>query len=65
MALYNYCITANYVHVIAHVDDPDTVSAVMQLASATVARYWNRLKGYEGPFWEHPFKCTIIQGDYI
>jgi len=34
---------------------------MMQLASATVARHWNRLKDHEGSFWEHPFKCTIIQ----
>ncbi len=59
--VYNYCVTSNHVHVIAHVDDPDAVSSMMQLASATVARHWNRLKGHEGSFWEHPFKCTIIQ----
>lgn len=60
--IYNYCITTNHTHVIVHVDDPDAVSAMMQLASATVARHWNRLKVHEGSFWEHPFKCTIIQG---
>lgn len=60
--IYNYCITSNHTHVIAHVEDPDAVSAMMQLASATVARHWNRLKAHEGSFWEHPFKCTIIQG---
>lgn len=60
--IYNYCITSNHVHVIAHVDNPEAVSAMMQLASATVARHWNRLKGHEGSFWEHPFKCTVIQG---
>jgi len=59
--IYNYCITSNHVHVIAHVDDPEAVSAMMQLASATVARHWNRLKEHEGSFWEHPFKCTIVQ----
>ncbi len=60
--IYNYCITSNHAHVIVHVDDPDAVSAMMQLASATVARHWNRLKAHEGSFWEHPFQCTIIQG---
>ena len=59
--IYNYCLTSNHTHVIVHVDDPDAVSSMMQLASATVARHWNRLKGHEGSFWEHPFKCTIIQ----
>lgn len=59
--IYNYCITSNHVHVIAHVDDAGAVSSMMQLASATVARHWNRLKEHEGSFWEHPFKCTIIQ----
>jgi putative transposase len=59
--IYNYCVTSNHVHVIAHVDDPSAVSSMMQLASATVARHWNRLKGHEGSFWEHPFKCTMVQ----
>ena len=59
--VYNYCLTSNHVHVIVHVDDPGAVSSMMQLASATVARHWNRLKEHEGSFWEHPFKCTIIQ----
>lgn len=61
--VYNYCITTNHVHVIVHADDPDAVSAMMRLASATVARHWNRLKKHEGSFWEHPFKCTIVQGE--
>jgi len=59
--IYNYCVTSNHVHVIAHVDDPGAVSSMMQLASATVARHWNRLKGHGGSFWEHPFKCTMVQ----
>ena len=28
--IYNYCITSNHTHVIAHVDDPQAVSAMMQ-----------------------------------
>jgi len=27
--LYNYCITSNHVHVIAHVEDPDVGPAMM------------------------------------
>ena len=50
VAIYNYCLTSNHTHVIVHVDDPDAVSSMMQLASATVARHWNRLKGHEGSF---------------
>jgi putative transposase len=59
--VYNYCVTSNHVHVIVHVDAPGAVSSLMQLASATVARHWNRLKKHEGSFWEHPFQCTIVQ----
>jgi putative transposase len=47
--------------VVVHVDDREAVSAMMQLAAATVARHWNRLKGHEGSFWEHPFQCTLVQ----
>ncbi len=60
--IYNFCITSNHVHVIVHVDDPEAVAAMMQLAAATFARQWNRRKGHEGSVWEHPYKCTIIQG---
>ncbi|MFZ4394884.1 MAG: transposase [Kiritimatiellia bacterium] len=61
VAVYNYCVTMNHVHVIAHVEDAEAVAAMMQLASATVARRWNRRKGHEGSVWEHPYKCTRIQ----
>ena len=59
--VYNYCITSNHVHVIVHVDDAAAVASMMQLASATVARHWNRRKQHEGSVWEHPYKCTKIQ----
>lgn len=59
--VYNYCITSNHVHVIAHVDDAAAVASMMQLASATVARHWNRRKEHEGSVWEHPYKCTKVQ----
>ena len=52
--VYNYSVTSNHVHVIAHADDVSGVSSMMQLAAATVARHWNRLKGHDGSFWEHP-----------
>ena len=61
MPVYNYCITSNHVHVIAHVEDADAVASMMQLASATVARRWNRRKGHEGSVWEHPYRCTKVQ----
>lgn len=35
---------------------------MMQLASATLVRHWNRLKKHDGSFWERPFKCTIVHG---
>jgi putative transposase len=59
--VYNYCITSNHVHVIVHVDDTEAVASMMQLASATLARHWNRRKRHEGSVWEHPYKCTKVQ----
>lgn len=59
--VYNYCVTSNHVHMIVHVDDVEAVAAMMQLASATLARHWNRRKDHEGSFWEHPYKCTRVQ----
>ena len=45
--VYNYCVTSNHTHAIVHVDDVETVAAMMQLASATLARHWNRRKDHE------------------
>ncbi len=59
--VYNYCITSNHVHVIAHADDASAIASMMQLAAATLARCWNRRKGHEGSVWEHPYKCTKVQ----
>lgn len=61
VAVYNYCITLNHVHVIVHVDDAGGVASMMQLASATLARHRNRRKNHEGSVWEHPYKCTRVQ----
>lgn len=61
VAVYNYCVTSNHVHVVVHVGEPDAVSAMMQLASGTLARHWNRRKGHEGSVWEHPYRCTRVQ----
>jgi putative transposase len=61
VSVYNYCITSNHVHIVANVDDADSVSSMVQLVAATLARHWNRRKGHEGSYWEHPFKCTRIQ----
>lgn len=59
--VYNYCVTSNHVHVITHVNDVEAVASMMQLASATMARHWNRRKTHEGSVWEHPYKCTKVQ----
>lgn len=60
--VYNYCITSNHVHLVVHVDDVEAVAAMMQLAAAAFARQWNRRKDHEGSVWEHPYRCTIVQG---
>lgn len=60
--VYNYCITSNHVHLVVHVEDAEAVAAMMRLAASSFARQWNRRKDHEGSVWEHPYKCTIIQG---
>jgi putative transposase len=64
--VYNYCITSNHVHVIAHANEAGAVASMMQLAAATLAGHWNRRKQHEGSVWEHPYRCTRIQdGRYL
>jgi len=59
--LYGYCITRNYVHVVAHASTREAVSNLMHLASGSVAKAYNIRTDRTDSVWEHPYHCTVIQ----
>jgi putative transposase len=59
--VYGYCITSSHTHVIAHVDDRESVARMMQLAAGSVGQTLNIRKGHEGSVWEHPYQCTMVE----
>ncbi len=61
VAVYGYNITCNHVHVVAHVDDVEAVSRMMQLAAGAGGQQYNRRKGTSGAFWEDTYQCTVIE----
>jgi len=59
--IYDYAITHNHVHVVAHADDVEAVSRLMHLASGALAKHYNLRKAHLGSVWEHPYQCTLVQ----
>jgi putative transposase len=59
--VYGYCITSNHVHLVAHADSTEAVSALMHLAAGATAKQYNLRKGHLGSLWEHPYQCTVIE----
>jgi putative transposase len=66
VAVYNYCITSNHVHLVVHVDDTEQVGLMMHLVAGAFARQRNSRKRHEGSVWEHPYQCTLVQsGEHL
>jgi putative transposase len=66
ISLLAYCITSNHVHLLAHADDPATISDLMQKLQGEFAEYYNLRKGRTGAFWGGRFHSTMIDsGAYL
>lgn len=63
LALYNYCLMTNHVHLIFQVGRDDTLSRAMHWISSSFSRRFNKLAGRHGHLWEGRFRSTIIEGD--
>jgi putative transposase len=61
VAIYGFNITCNHVHIIAHVDDVESVGAMMQLAAGAGGQQYNRRKQSSGAFWEDTYHCTLVE----
>ena len=61
LALYNYCLMTNHVHLLFKVGRGDTLSKAMHWISTSFSRKFNRQSGRHGHLWEGRFRSTIIE----
>ena len=61
IALYNYCLMTNHVHLFLKVGRDDTLSKMMHWISTSFSRRFNKLRGRYGHLWEGRFRSTIVQ----
>ncbi len=63
LALYNYCLMTNHVHLLFKVGCGDTLSTAMHWISTRFSQRFNRLRDRHGHLWEGRFRSTIIEED--
>ena len=61
LALYNYCLMTNHVHLLFRVGRDDTLSKAMHWLSTSFTRRFNRITERHGHVWEKRFRSTIIE----
>jgi len=61
VALYNYCLMTNHVHLLFKVGAADTLSRMMHWLGTTFSRRFNKLSGRHGHLWEGRFRSAIIE----
>ncbi len=62
IALFDFCVTCNHVHLLGMCDRPRDLSRFMQQLEGEFAEYYNRRKHRSGSFWGERFHCTMIDG---
>ena len=62
VALLDYCLTSNHVHLLVDVADRREISGLMQKVAGETARAYNRRKGRLNAFWGDNFHATMIEG---
>jgi putative transposase len=66
VAVLNYCITSNHVHVLARAAVPDAIGRFMQVVAGGMAQEYNRRKQRSGAFWSDQYHATMIEdGDHL
>lgn len=61
IAVLDYMITCNHVHLLLRSDDINKISAAMQYLQGLTARDYNRRKGRSGSFWSDRFNPTLVE----
>jgi putative transposase len=66
VALLDYCITSNHVHLLLDASDRLDVSGFMREVAGEAARAYNRRKGRTNAFWGDNYHATLVEGgDYL
>ena len=63
LALYNYCLMTNHIHLLFRVGSDGTLSKAMHWLSTSFTRRFNGLTDRHGHVWEKRFRSTIIEQD--
>ena len=62
VALLDYCLTSNHVHLLVDVADRREISGLMQKVAGETARAYNRRKGRSNAFWGDNYHATMVEG---
>ena len=62
IALFDFCVTCNHVHLLGMCDRLRNLSRFMQQLEGEFAEYYNLRKHRSGSFWGERFHCTMIDG---
>ncbi len=66
VALLDYTITSNHVHLLVNAEDQSRIPVLMQQAAGEFARDYNRRKNRSGAFWESRYHATQVDsGSYL
>ena len=66
VALIDYCITSNHVHLLIDSDDRLEISRFMRAVAGEFARDYNRRKGRTNAYWGDNYHATLVEsGDYL
>ncbi|MCA1808029.1 MAG: transposase [Lentisphaerae bacterium] len=64
--LYNYCLTANHVHLLVQSDSGMDIPALMKSVAGEFAQAYNRRKRRTGAFWGDRYHATLVDsGKYL
>ena len=63
LALYNYCLMTNHVHLLFKVGCGDTLPVAMHWIGSQFSRTFNRRWSRHGHLWEGRYRSTIIEAE--
>jgi putative transposase len=66
VALLDYCITSNHVHLLMDAEERSQISGLMRTVAGEFARAYNRRKERMNAFWGDNFHATLVEeGSYL
>ena len=66
VALLDYCITCNHVHLLLDAEERSQISGLMRTVAGEFARAYNRRKARMNAFWGDNFHATLVEdGTYL